>query len=242
MPAAARMPPPLSRGYPARRRTGQATLPSETAVAVPEPDTVPSRKPASVTVRPGAARRPPERGERDVDEELARARVLEHRAVDREQHDVGRGDVERHPEQPLGAHVEVGDDAVDVVARGARATSRPAGSRRSRRRRGSRGRSRAGSRPRSRRVASSTSSRQPSAHRHVEHRGLDGAPDEVVEAHQRVGAHHEGEPGEDPVEHRPGCRAPSPAGGGSVGRRPGARRYGGGGAGGAVPGRGSRGR
>ena len=56
IPAAASMPPACSRGYPARCRTGQATEPRLTAVAVPEPDTVPSRKPDSVTVRPGAER------------------------------------------------------------------------------------------------------------------------------------------------------------------------------------------
>ena len=34
---------------------GQVTEPRLTVVAVPEPETVPSRNPASVTVRPGAA-------------------------------------------------------------------------------------------------------------------------------------------------------------------------------------------
>src|SRR5438132_8909056 len=56
MPDAASIPPAGSGGYPARRRIGHDTVPSDTAVAVPEPDTVPRRKPASVTVRPGAVR------------------------------------------------------------------------------------------------------------------------------------------------------------------------------------------
>src|SRR3712207_7221368 len=36
-----------------------STDPSVTAVAVPEPETVPSKNPASVVVRPGPAREPP---------------------------------------------------------------------------------------------------------------------------------------------------------------------------------------
>src|SRR5918996_5890829 len=56
MPAAASMPPAFSFGYPARRRTGHVTDPRLTVVAVPEPETVPRRNPANVTVRPGAAR------------------------------------------------------------------------------------------------------------------------------------------------------------------------------------------
>jgi hypothetical protein len=55
MPAAASTPPPCAFGYPALRRSGHDTLPSVTVVATPDPDTVPSRKPASVTVRPGPA-------------------------------------------------------------------------------------------------------------------------------------------------------------------------------------------
>ena len=79
--------------------------PSITVVATPLPETVPSRKPASVTVRPGAGARArlPHDGERPVDEEGARARLLEHRAVDREQDDVGRRDVERHAEHSFRA-------------------------------------------------------------------------------------------------------------------------------------------
>ena len=53
MPEAARIPPPSSFGYPALRSSGQATEPSVTVVATPEPETVPSRKPASALVRPG---------------------------------------------------------------------------------------------------------------------------------------------------------------------------------------------
>src|SRR6476619_2186113 len=55
MPAADRMAPPTAGRYPALRRSGHDTDPSITVVATPLPDTVPSRKPASVTVRPGAA-------------------------------------------------------------------------------------------------------------------------------------------------------------------------------------------
>jgi hypothetical protein len=40
-------------------RIGHETAPRLTAVAVPEPDTVPRRKPLSVTVRPGAVRERP---------------------------------------------------------------------------------------------------------------------------------------------------------------------------------------
>ena len=55
MPAADRIAPPVSGRYPARRSIGHDTDPSITVVATPLPETVPSRKPASVTVRPGAA-------------------------------------------------------------------------------------------------------------------------------------------------------------------------------------------
>jgi TRAP-type uncharacterized transport system fused permease subunit len=44
--------PPDSLSYPALRSIGQATEPSVTVVATPLPDTVPSRKPAMVVVRP----------------------------------------------------------------------------------------------------------------------------------------------------------------------------------------------
>src|SRR6266536_2678428 len=56
MPDAASRPPAFSRGYPARRRIGHVIAPRLTVVAVPEPDTVPSRKPDSAAVRPGAVR------------------------------------------------------------------------------------------------------------------------------------------------------------------------------------------
>ena len=63
MPPADRIAPPTSAGYPALRNSGQATDPSMTVVATPLPETVPSRKPAIVTVRPGPAPLPslPER-------------------------------------------------------------------------------------------------------------------------------------------------------------------------------------
>src|SRR5690242_4827533 len=54
MPAAERIAPAVSALYPARRSSGHDTDPSITVVATPLPDTVPSRNPASVTVRPGA--------------------------------------------------------------------------------------------------------------------------------------------------------------------------------------------
>src|SRR5918912_2426510 len=55
-PDAASIPPARSAGYPARRRIGQVTAPTLTVVAAPEPDTVPSRKPAATAVRPAALR------------------------------------------------------------------------------------------------------------------------------------------------------------------------------------------
>jgi hypothetical protein len=55
MPAAERIAPATSGRYPARLRSGHDTEPSMTVVATPLPDTVPSRKPATATVRPGAA-------------------------------------------------------------------------------------------------------------------------------------------------------------------------------------------
>ena len=55
MPLADRMPPPISAEKPARLSSGQTTAPSVTVVATPLPDTVPSRKPDSATVRPGPA-------------------------------------------------------------------------------------------------------------------------------------------------------------------------------------------
>ena len=85
-------------------------------VAVPEPETVPSRNPASVTVRPGAAARPPECREGQVDEELAGARRVQHRAVDGEQHDVGGGHVERHPVKAGRLEERRTDDLVPVHA------------------------------------------------------------------------------------------------------------------------------
>ena len=65
---------------------------------------------------PGARARAPHRRHRPVDEERAGAGVLEHRAVDREQDDVGRGDVERHAEDALERHVERADQPLDAVA------------------------------------------------------------------------------------------------------------------------------
>ena len=47
------------------------TDPSVTVVATPEPDTVPSRKPASVVVRPGPVRDRPNAAYEMLDEELA---------------------------------------------------------------------------------------------------------------------------------------------------------------------------
>ena len=58
----------------------------------------------------GTRLRLPESGERQVDEELGGARGAQHRAVDREQNDVGRRDVGGNPEQPLRAHDVVADE------------------------------------------------------------------------------------------------------------------------------------
>ena len=55
MPAAERIAPPVSALNPDRFSSGHDTDPSITVVATPLPDTDPSRKPASVTARPGAA-------------------------------------------------------------------------------------------------------------------------------------------------------------------------------------------
>ena len=51
--------------------------------------------------------------------------VFEDRAVNREEHDVGRGDVERHAEDALERHVERADRADRCRSRGARAIARP---------------------------------------------------------------------------------------------------------------------
>src|SRR5678815_2552160 len=55
IPPADRIAPPTSGEYPAPFNMGHATEPSVTVVATPLPETVPSRKPATVTVRPGPA-------------------------------------------------------------------------------------------------------------------------------------------------------------------------------------------
>src|SRR4029078_11323165 len=60
IPEAASIAPAVSALMPTRFMSGQATDPSVTVVATPLPETVPSRKPASVTERPVAAGgRPP---------------------------------------------------------------------------------------------------------------------------------------------------------------------------------------
>ncbi len=69
--------------------------------------------------RRGAARaraRVAEGREAHVYKVLARARVLQDRAVDREQDDVGSRDVQRHPEEPFETHVGLPHDAVRPVA------------------------------------------------------------------------------------------------------------------------------
>ena len=113
IPAAERIAPPMSGRYPARRRIGQATEPSVTVVATPLPETVPSRKPASVTVRPGPA--PDcERPVSAIDQlrkNVPAPDRFQDGPVDREEDDVGRRDVERHAEDALERHVERADDA-----------------------------------------------------------------------------------------------------------------------------------
>ena len=116
MPEAASTPPPWSLrvlrlaqdrpGDAAQRHRGGHPRPGHRAQQEPRA----GRGPA------GPRARAPEGGEADVDEELARARVLEHGAVDREQHDVGGGHVERHAEDALEPHVGLADDAVNAVA------------------------------------------------------------------------------------------------------------------------------
>ncbi len=58
-PPAASSPPASSGLYPTRFIIGQATVPSVTVVATPEPDGPPSRKEDSTTVRPALAALPP---------------------------------------------------------------------------------------------------------------------------------------------------------------------------------------
>ena len=108
----------MSVGYPARRSIGHDTEPSMTVVATPLPDTVPSRNPASVTVRPGsrAGARAAQRRARPVQEERAGAGMLEHGAEDREQDDVGGRHIQRHAEHALERHVERADEPVEPVA------------------------------------------------------------------------------------------------------------------------------
>ena len=64
----------------------------------------------------GAMTRPADGGQGPVDEERARARHVQDRAEDREERDVGGGDVERHAEDALERHVERADDARGVVS------------------------------------------------------------------------------------------------------------------------------
>ena len=65
---------------------------------------------------PGAGRLPAERGEREIEEELARARELQERAVDREEDDQRRRHVDRGAEDALERHVHRADEPADVVA------------------------------------------------------------------------------------------------------------------------------
>ena len=128
---------------------------------------MPSRNPASVTVRPGPAPRLPERGERQVDEEPGGAGRGEHRAVDREQDDVGGGHLHRHAEHALGAHDVVPDEA------------RPAEGRR---------RERAGE------VRAEGGVGEEADH-HERHHQADRAPRRLQHQHDRERAHHHVEVG-----------------------------------------------
>ena len=116
MPEAASTPPPWSLGYSALRRIGQVMLPSVTVVATPEPGHRAQQEPRSGGGPAGPRAGAPERREAHVDEELPRARVLQHGPVDREQHDVGGGHVERHAEDALEPHVGLAHEAVQAVA------------------------------------------------------------------------------------------------------------------------------
>ena len=64
----------------------------------------------------GAGRLAAHRREREVDIELAGARVLQEGAVDREQDDQRRGDVDGDAEDALERHVQDADQAADLVA------------------------------------------------------------------------------------------------------------------------------
>jgi hypothetical protein len=100
-------------GYPERRSSGQVTLPSRRDARAGHR----AQQEAGERGRaagPGA--RAAERRVGELDEEPRGTAELEHRAVDREQHDVGGGDVERHAEEALEPHVALADDAVEAVA------------------------------------------------------------------------------------------------------------------------------
>jgi hypothetical protein len=66
--------------------------------------------------RSGAIARAADRGHRPIHEEAAGAAVFEDGAIDGEQDDVGRGDVERYAEDPLERHVQRADETADRIA------------------------------------------------------------------------------------------------------------------------------
>ena len=116
IPEAASIPPAFSFGYPAFFSTGQVTAPSETAVAVPDPETVPRRKPDRATVRPGAAFDFLNREKLRSMKKLAAPGLVEDRTVDREEDDVGGSDVEGDAVEAGGIVVEGVDDLIEVLA------------------------------------------------------------------------------------------------------------------------------
>ena len=93
---------------------GQVTAPTLTAVAVPEPETVPSRKPAATAVRPAALRDLRKAAtDRSTKNRLAPERSST-APVDGEQHDVRGGDVQRGAVEPAARVVERVDDLREV--------------------------------------------------------------------------------------------------------------------------------
>jgi hypothetical protein len=66
--------------------------------------------------RPGPAARAAQGGEGPVDEELARAAIFEHRTINREQHDVGRRDIERHAKHAFERQEVFADDTLQPIA------------------------------------------------------------------------------------------------------------------------------
>ena len=76
----------------------------------------PQQEPASVTVRPALWPCLPISAIAQSMKNLPAPECSTNSAVDREQHDVGRRDVERDADDPFERHVQLADHATDVVA------------------------------------------------------------------------------------------------------------------------------